>query len=153
MRPVINEELKRYSQANEYDCGRSCVGAASWLAGRTRREAIRAASLVVPNEVDGTPGNSIDLAFKAVGLKTLAGRMELGDLEHFTKTGRPVVCLINSSVGGHWVVVHAVGDWVSYWCPAAGGALYRAPIGWFLAKWHDANYFGVAWSGWGVVAW
>lgn len=77
------------------------------------------------------------------------GTWTVADLQHFTKSGRPVVCPV-ATFGGHWVVVRGVGRGkVHYHCPSFG----RESVSFakWADLWKDLSMSGATYRNWGIV--
>lgn len=87
---------------------------------------------------------------KVAKLPTVVGTLTVDDLKHFTRAGRPVVCLVRLGNSGHYVVVAGVERGkVVYQCPATGPG--RQPVDEFVARWHDTDGRGHAYERWGLA--
>jgi hypothetical protein len=105
--------------------------------------------------LDGLHPSYLEPALRRAGLKTCSGEMDLGDLRHHTRRGRPVVCLVRLGDTGHYVVVGGVARGrVHLHCPARGPL--RVPAdgpGGFPAAWDDIDRHGQRFSRWGLACW
>ena len=130
-------------QTADHDCGDAACSAVLRFHGLTGR---RVATLV-----DGTDPRTLEAVFWRSGLAVQSGRMDVLDLRHHTRRGRPVVCLVTSDAGGgHWVVVAGVARGsVHYHDPTHGTKRERSAK--FAERWRDTDRLGHVFAGWGVA--
>jgi hypothetical protein len=89
------------------------------------------------NPVDGLyPDTVVAILHSVFGVPPLRGSMEVDDLRHLTRTGRPVLCLVRCDAPdqtiGHWVVCRGVGRGRVYCqCPTNGRVSY------VFSRWSD----------------
>lgn len=134
-------------QRADYDCGAACVAAV-----------LRALGIKVPvelwdlaNPVQGMPPDTVEAVLRGAGVRVVSGQMSAADLQHFTRSGAPVLCPVNSGGEGHWVVVTGVGRGrVHFHDPAAGPTSLRVKE--FLPMWQDSHWLGGVYKNWGIVA-
>jgi len=102
--------------------------------------------------IDGTDPRAMETSLWLSGLSVQAGSMDLDDLRHHTRKGRPVICLVTEASGeGHWVVCAGVTrGYVWYSCPADGACKERVAS--FEARWADVDRMGVRYVRWGLAA-
>lgn len=130
-------------QVDDYDCGAAALLAVSSYHGRPVRSSLA-------NAVQGLSPDTIEAELRAAGYAVLSGSLTVPDLEHYTGTGRPVLCCVQGSAGGHWVVVRGVaGGWVYYHDPTFGRRRVGARE--WLRRWQDGTRAGAVYLRWGVV--
>jgi len=102
---------------------------------------------------DGTDPMALESAFRVSGLSVQSGTMDLRDLWHHTRQGRPVVCLVTYQGCGHYVVVGGVErNRVHYQCPEIGPSAEYASE--FEKKWQDLSHrWGHDFKHHGVAVW
>jgi predicted double-glycine peptidase len=137
-------EIPDIRQDNDHDCGQAAAIAALRYLGITKR---------IPsglcNPVQGMAPDTIEAVFRSFGLAVLSGEMREEDLRHLTHTGRPVLCPITTTAGGHWVVVRGVARGkVLYHCPTHGPS--SLPMASWLAGWVDSSRAGHTFTRWGI---
>lgn len=130
-------------QQEEYGCGAACLDAVFQFFG-VRSTAPKRLS----NAVQGMAPDTIEAVLRSGRLDVLSGTMSVTDLQHLTRTGRPVLCCI-SQAGGHWVVVRGVNRGkVYYQCPTYGPSVI--PVLSWLAGWSDETVRGHVYRQWGI---
>jgi hypothetical protein len=139
-------DLPAILQRNDWSCGQ--------VAARTVFQHFGLRGKAPPGTPqDGTDPRSIEAAFRLAGLRVQSGEMEVDDLRHHTKAGRPVVCLVTESDGvGHYVTVAGVrGRTVFYHCSVSGARSELLTR--FAARWHDSDRVAVRYERWGIAVW
>jgi ABC-type bacteriocin/lantibiotic exporter with double-glycine peptidase domain len=102
------------------------------------------------NPVQGTAPDTIEAVLRAAGLPVVSGSMRGGDLEHFTRCGRPVICPLSLS-GGHWVVIaEANRNYVTFHDPLVGSRWMWTDD--FADVWTDTTRNGHTFARWGIAA-
>lgn len=130
-------------QAADYDCGAAALDAVARFHGIRERGPAK-----LCNVVQGMSPDMIEAWLRAVGLRVLSGSMTVDDLQHLTRTGRPVLCP-TTLYGGHWVVVRGVERGrVHYHCPTIGAN--KMTFAWWLLHWRDATRAGHEFDRWGI---
>lgn len=115
--------------------------------------------------MDGVGPDTLEAALWHSGLRVQSGTMDLNDLAHHTKKGRPVICLITEDTTGHWVVVQRVKTrlvmrkgwakakkirYVHLQCPTIGP--YWEPARVFVRRWRDRTHRrGTIYKHWGIA--
>lgn len=132
-------------QAKPHECGAAAVEA---VAAFHRVKRVDIAPLA--NPVQGMGPDTAAAILRALGLRVLTGSMNVEDLRHLTRTGRPVLCPV-AQFGGHWVVVRGVErGGVHFHCPIEGPSRLAAAD--WLAGWRDVSESGQAFHRWGIAS-
>ncbi len=132
-------------QQSDHDCGEAAVVAVLRYWGLRNKPAF-----ATPQ--DGSDPRQLESALRLAGLKVLSGEMTIVDLRHFTKEGRPVICLTQSEGQGHYVVVSGVhGRYVQYH-DVSCGIVHCTKKLWEL-DWHDRGRMGESFVHFGIAAW
>lgn len=141
--------VKTVRQGNCYHCAQACVSAVSLAHGLPM---VDVGTLLPGTPHDGTNPQSIEAAFRIHGFNVIAGTLSVADLRHFTRTERPVICLVQHEDGeGHYVVVDSIKrNWVQVMDPASGRYATKLPS--WVDSWVDVDRYGVRYVRWGLVA-
>lgn len=128
--------LSRYRQRADHDCAIPLVQGVLHLLRGERRSRKAIIEALRPSEIDGTHPAALEHFFRREGLRVLAGEMSVEDLRYFTRSGRPVLCLLTVGMMGHWVaVVDVRRGRVIYYDPEAGASSMDADT--FSRAWVD----------------
>lgn len=132
-------------QRDGHDCGLAAVRCVAAYHGYAVRKPVG-----WPCQIDGTDPRILEPYLRANGYGVQSGEMEVGDLRHHAKKGRPVLCLVQRGGVGHWVVSAGVGrNRVYYMDPASGQA--SEPVAGFWGRWRDVCRDGTNFRGWGIA--
>lgn len=142
-------------QSNDFTCGAACVEAVRDYFGVPEN-----ARVPVPTTpIDGASPDVLENVLWQSGLSVTSGSMDLDDLRHHTKKGRPVVCVATEDDGcGHWVCVAGFTrrkhegktvPCVLYLDPLEG--MMTEPALAFEARWFDSTRRGVKYIRWGLA--
>ena len=131
-------------QDSEFDCGAAAVDAVC------RYHRIRKTNVKdLTNAVQGLGPDTARAILTGLGLIVLAGPMQVEDLQHLTRTNRPVLCPVNL-YGGHWVVVRGVErGGVYFQCPTQGRL--RLSMSKWLDEWVSYSETGHMFHQWGIA--
>jgi len=103
-----------------------------------------------PCPVDGTDPRTLESFFRGNCFRVQSGEMQLADLRHHTRAGRPVACLVQCGGVGHWVCVNGViGRMIQVLDPASGPRVTSG--GGFVSIWSDLARDGTTYQGWGIA--
>lgn len=135
--------LPVYYQRNNYSCGPVAVRIAlDYLGARGRR--------VPASPIDGTDPRTLESALWLAGVAVQAGQMDVDDLRHHTRKGRPVIALVQEDGVGHWIAVAGVERGrVHSVCPVRGVVAERSDE--FDGRWWDSDRFGAEYVRWGLA--
>lgn len=101
-----------------------------------------------PSVLDGVDPRTIESVLRRRGLSVASGNWTRGDVQHFTRSDRPVI----ACVPDHWVVVAGLRRGrVSLMDPIHGIASEHWSE--FAARWLDSDRFGGVYRAFGIVAW
>lgn len=102
------------------------------------------------NEVTGLAPDTLEAAFRALGLNVISGSWTVDLLKAVTKDGKPVVCLTQLDGVGHWTVVSGIArGYVYFNCPTAGRT--KQKIEEWDRIWIDYHYAGGVFDRWGIM--
>lgn len=128
-------------QKRDYDCGKAATACVLQLL-----DASADLRVLGTTPTDGTDPRAIESCLRLAGCKVVSGEMTLGDLRHFTRTGRPVIAVVN----GHYVVVAGVSRGkVHYQDPLEGPQ--RCSEKDFAKWWKEADRLGVVYDQFGIA--
>lgn len=139
-------KLPDVRQTDDYDCGDAAVDTVFqwWYGYKPARQRLS-------NSHQGMSPDTLEATLRACGLSVVSGPMRVGDLKHYTASGRPVVCLIQFDGVGHWVAVAGVvRGRVHFQDPVGGPRVLRAAE--WEKLWHDTHGHGTVYRRWAVVA-
>lgn len=129
-------------QTTDYDCGAIAIESACQFLGVKPPAA-------PTNAVQGMAPDTVEAVLRSAGLTVIVGTMDVEDLRHFTRTGRPVVCPC-SDWGGHWVVVCGVERGrVTVQCPLRGRITLTGAK--WLEGWTSTSRPGHVYDRWGIA--
>ena len=129
-------------QRNNWSCGEAAVRTVFQFHGA-------AGKIPLASPIDGTDPRGLEAAFWRAGLSVQSGSMDLDDLRHHTRKGRPVVCLVTHDGVGHYVVVGGVHRGLVYFQDPLRGAVKQQAEP-FEVSWKDVDRFGVRYVRWSV---
>lgn len=128
-------------QKKAYDCGRAATECVLKHFSATAN-----LSNLATTPTDGTDPRAIEACLRLAGRKIVSGEMSLADLRHFTRSGRPVIAVVN----GHYVVVSGVSRGrVHYQDPLEGPQ--RCSERDFVMWWKEADRLGVVYDQFGIA--
>lgn len=134
-------ELPDIRQRTDWDCGKAVV---QCVLGFFETQADT--RLLLTNPMDGTDPRAIEALLRKIGRHVVSGEMTIEDLRYFTKSGRPVIAVVN----GHYVVVAGLTRArVCYQDPLVGPM--RCRIKDFAGWWREADRLGVTYNQFGIV--
>jgi len=139
-------DLPDIRQRDNYDCGNAAVAV---VLARYRVKA----TVNLATAERGTGPDEIEQYFRRLGLRVIAGSMEIDDLRHMANTLRPVICLCTwpGDVDSHWVIVRGVSrNRVYYHCPQDGPESMTAEA--WTAIWQATGRHGPL-KQWAVCGW
>lgn len=120
-------------QTDGHSCGLCALNSVLTFHGRKPVSKIGSG---LPSKLDGIEPRAIEMAARGLGLSCVSGQMTLDDLRHYTRSGRPVIVLVQFSGGGHYQIVKGIVRRTIYLqCPVSGGVTEREAD--FAARWHD----------------
>lgn len=129
-------------QKNNWSCGEAVVRTVFQFHGA-------AGKLPLASPIDGADPRGLEAALWRAGLSVQSGSMDLDDLRHHTRKGRPIVALVTSEGVGHYVVVGGLHrGWVYFQDPLRGAVRQKAEA--FELSWKDVDRFGVRYVRWGI---
>jgi ABC-type bacteriocin/lantibiotic exporter with double-glycine peptidase domain len=135
-------------QRESWDCGPAAVRSALTALGYRPPDLM--ATVLGTSPSDGTDPRAVESYLRREGLAVISGEMTLADLTHFTKTGRPVLCLVTKAGCGHWVTVAGRSRGrVHFQDPDTGPS--RLSDAAFLAEWIDHDRLGVTYRQFGLA--
>lgn len=138
-------DLPDVRQRADYDCGAAAFACVTrYWEGRGRK--------IKSHPINGTPIDQMEPALLSAGYCVQGGNMEVSDLRHHTRAGRPVLCLIQSDGCGHWVVVRGVNRGRVYIADPADGLRSIAAAEW-ESLWHDTDRRGTVFRRHGLAVW
>lgn len=148
--PVL--DLPRLLQDREK--GFDCADAAVAVVLRHHRVGGRRPRLGTPP--DGADPRVVEQALRHMCLRVASGEMDLADLGHFCRTGRPPICLVHwpGDPDSHYVVARGLsktGRHVFYHDVWDGRG--RCTAAEFEAAWAARGRLNEAFRQWAVVAW
>ena len=133
-------------QTSDFDCGRAAVEVLLTFHGLPARVPVR------PDPVNGMSPDVVEAVLRSCGLSVLSGSLTVPDLDHLTRTGRPVLCLTQLDGVGHWVVAAGVTSRrVVNQCPARGKS--SRTLRQWSRLWWDTARNGVRLDAYGVCGW
>ena len=134
-------------QQRDYDCGAAALDAVCRYWGKRARGPVALAS-----PVEGMAPDTVAAWLRSLGARVLAGGLfGVSCLQHYTRSGLPVLCPITLEGVGHWVVVRGVErNKVYYHDPATGPDSMSARA--WLDCWRDSTGGGHTYDRWGIVA-
>lgn len=133
-------------QDKEWDCGRAALRIICEFYNRPLPLFI--ANLT--NEVVGLAPDTLEAAFRALSFKVISGSWTVDLLKSVTKSGVPVVCLVQMDGIGHWVVVKGVQrNRVYSQCPANGPT--STIIEQWDREWVDYHHSGSTYDRYGIA--
>jgi ABC-type bacteriocin/lantibiotic exporter with double-glycine peptidase domain len=137
-------------QRFDYDCGMAATKTMLAYHG-LRTNSYTLASLAT-NPIDGTDPRAIEATLRRSGLKVISGEMDIEDLKHHTKLGRPVICLVQLDNVGHYLVVGSVKlGQVHFNDPTHGPG--KNNIKQFKNRWKDVDRLNTTYTQFGITAW
>jgi ABC-type bacteriocin/lantibiotic exporter with double-glycine peptidase domain len=137
-------------QRFDYDCGAAATKTVLSYFGMKTNTYILAP--LATNPIDGTDPRAIEATLRRSGLKVISGEMNLEDLQHHTKLGRPVICLIQLDHVGHYVVVGSVKfGQVHFNDPTNGPSKNSSKK--FVERWKDIDRLNTIYTQFGIAAW
>jgi predicted double-glycine peptidase len=140
-------------QSLPYDCGPAAVRAALFAGGTRPADVPEAIDMIAElgtTPEDGTDPRAVEGYLRRRGLPVVSGTMTTADLAHFTRTGRPVICLVTRHFVGHYVCAWKVARGVvHYHDPADGPRKMRAAE--FAASWRDWCRSGLVYERFGLA--
>jgi ABC-type bacteriocin/lantibiotic exporter with double-glycine peptidase domain len=137
-------------QRFDYDCGAAATKTVLSFYGLKTNTYVLAP--LATNPIDGTDPRAIEATLRRSGLKVISGEMDLDDLKHHTKLGRPVICLIQLENVGHYVVVGSVKfNQVHFNDPTNGPS--KNNLTKFKDRWKDVDRLNTTYHQFGIAAW
>lgn len=112
-----------------------------------------AASFRLATKQQGADPVSIESKLRQLGMNVVAGELSIGDLSHYCKSGRPVICLVHWPDGddSHYVTVKGVSKgYVYFQDPESGPS--KCKISEFQSAWEAIGRIGT-YRNWGIVPW
>ncbi len=144
-------DTKDIRQTKSFDCGAVTTAVACRVFGICRKKDYFH-NLLGTNGINGTDPRTIEAFIRLEGLKVLSGEMDIEDLRHSTKHGKPVITLVNYGNFGHYIVVRGVTrKHVHFHDPELGRQ--KMLISEFILSWIDSDRFGVCYHQFGIVVW
>lgn len=134
-------QLPDIRQRTGWDCGKAAVECVLRFFGSS-------ADLrkLGTSPMDGTDPRAIETCLRLSNHQVISGEMDLDDLRYFTKTGRPVIAVVN----GHYVTVAGIARGkVHYQDPWTGPC--KCKPGDFLGWWKEADRLGVTYRHFGIA--
>ena len=133
-------------QSKHYDCGDTALRIVC------KHHGWKLPPFLVANAIDGTDPRTLEATLRQVGARAISGEMSLANLDHFTRSGWPVIVLVQHNGVGHYVVAESVSRGsVRYQCPSRGPC--KETFREFLTHWNDVDRYGTIYRSWGLVAW
>ena len=139
--------LPNVKQGTDYDCGLAVVQSVLMGYGWSRAVAELEVREIPCDPHYGTRPEAIEAHLRN-HFCTISGEMTIGDLRHFVRQGRPVICAVED----HWIVVDAVERNAVIYMDPATGRHERKTLAKFAAWWHDQHRF-VAFGNLGICPW
>lgn len=138
-------------QEGPYDCGRTACLIVLGFHGITGADANRAIATLPVCPVDGTDPAQMETWFRSLdGWGCSGGSIGVSTIKHHCDEGRPVILLMQTEHGGHWVVSRGVSQGrIHLQCPNKGR--FPMAVKAFEAAWWDNGRHGAKFRQWGIV--
>ena len=141
-------ELPDERQKGDHDCGEAAVACV------LKFFTVPTAKKKFATLQDGADPRQLEAALRLSGLNVLAGEMSIHELKHFTKTNRPVICLIkwDTDAESHYVVVRGVEHKKVFVHDVQSGHVVVSLSKW-QRMWLATGRMNEVFKRWGIVAW
>lgn len=137
-------------QRFDYDCGAAATKTVLCYYGL--KTGTYTLAPLATNPIDGTDPRAIEATLRRSGLKVISGEMDLEDLKHHIKLGRPVICIIQLDNVGHYVVVGSIKfGQVHFNDPINGPS--KNNLATFKERWRDVDRLNTIYHQFGIAAW
>lgn len=139
-------DLPLIEQKTDFDCGKAayqCV-CRYWEA-RSKH--------LTPDKLLGTHPSLLEPTLRRTGFWVQLGSMTVDDLKHHASLYRPVICLIQQSNIGHYVVSAGVWRGKVYFMNPSNGEIEKMSFKDFEKVWIDVDKTGALYSQFGIAAW
>jgi hypothetical protein len=142
----------RRQREDDWHCGPVIAATMLDLAGFSEDESTERVARGLPvTPLDGVDPRTLESFLRAQGCECQSGGMDVCDLSHHTRRGRPVACLIREH-GGHWVAVLLTGrKTVTFHDPLVGQRVMSKSK--WVEAWYDTDRFGYTYRQFGIAAW
>jgi ABC-type bacteriocin/lantibiotic exporter with double-glycine peptidase domain len=142
----------RRQRQDDWHCGPVIAATMLDLCGFGADDATSRVALGLPvSHLDGVDPRTLESFLRKQGCGIQSGEMNVRDLAHHTRQGRPVACLICEN-GGHWVaVLQTSRNCVEFHDPLNG--LRRLGKVRFAEVWHDTDRFACEYRNFGIACW